>query len=226
MTTTITEQLVVNISEDNVLRDVGYDAESEPPARITNLVHEYADHVNQLINPLYSWVIRDIDFVIGRSIFVEDGVMFSSGVISELLKKCEKVAVFALTIDSYLEEAVNQLTADGSMVQARVLDAIGSNAAEQVAQHVQYTVTNRVAARGLRTSRRFSPGYCDWKIDQQEMLFRALNGSMPYIRLTDEYLMLPRKSVSGIIGIGTRESGVENYNPCRNCRRENCPGRR
>ncbi|GAH91002.1 unnamed protein product, partial [marine sediment metagenome] len=51
-------------------------------------------------------------------------------------------------------------------------------------------------------SRRLSPGYCDWKIDQQKMVFRAMKDDSAGVRLTEECLMLPQKSISGIIGIG------------------------
>jgi len=222
--TTVSNQILINIDKEQVLRDVGYDANCEPPARAMTLAHDYAENVNQLINPVYSYIIKDIDFVINSSAFIEGGVVFESQVISNLLKKCEKVAVFALTIDRYLEETVAQLAEDGLIVQARVLDAIGSNAVEQVADHVQDTIRQRVSVQGLHISRRFSPGYCDWEVGQQQMLFRAMNDSISSIQLTDENLMLPRKSISGIIGVGTRE--VINYNPCVSCQQHNCPGRR
>ena len=224
--TTVSDKIIIEINEENVLRDVGYSTNCEPPARMKTLVHEYTQNARQMINPVHSHVIRDIDFVIGSSVFIEDGVIFQSRVISGLLKKCEYVAVFALTIDGYLEEAVNQLADDGFVVQARVLDAIGSEAAEQVAEHVHGMITEGARAQGLSTSRRFSPGYCDWEVDQQRMLFRAMNGNSAFIELTDKCLMMPRKSMSGIIGIGTFESGVQNYNPCKSCCQRNCPGRR
>ncbi|HEY40374.1 MAG TPA: hypothetical protein G4O18_00765 [Dehalococcoidia bacterium] len=224
--TTVSEHIKVEINEGRILRDVGYDTSCEPPARMKTLVHKYVQNASQLINPVYSYVIRDIDFVIGSNVFVEDGAIFQSRVISGLLKKCEQVAVFALTIDGYLEEAVSHLTDNGLVVHARVLDAIGSDAAEQVAKHVQHVVTQRAHALGLSTSRRFSPGYCDWDVDQQRMLFRSMNGSSAFIKLTDECLMIPQKSISGIIGIGASECGIESYNPCRTCCRHECPGRR
>jgi len=224
--TTTGEQIPINIDVQHVLRDVGYDADCEPPARATVLAHDYAENVKQLINPAYSYIIKDVDFVINSSVFIEGGIVFQSQVISELLKKCEKVAVFALTIDGYLEETVAQLAEDGLIVQARVLDAIGSHAVEQVADHLQDLIKQRVCTRGLHISRRYSPGYCDWEVGQQQMLFRAMNGSIGSIKLTDENLMVPRKSISGIIGIGTCESEIENYNPCVSCQQENCPGRR
>ena len=131
-----------------------------------------------------------------------------------------------VTLDGYLEEAVSHLADNGFVVQARVLDAIGSDAAEQVAEHVRDVITEGARAQGLSTSQRFSPGYCDWEVDQQRILFRAMNGSSAFIELTDKCLMIPRKSISGIIGIGTFESGVESYNPCKTCCQRDCPGRR
>ena len=56
------------------------------------------------------------------------------------------------------------------------------------------------------------------------MVFRALNGNLAGIRLTEGCQMLARKSVAGIIGIGP--GGVESYNPCLTCNQGDCPGRR
>ncbi|MFC1995291.1 vitamin B12 dependent-methionine synthase activation domain-containing protein [Chloroflexota bacterium] len=75
-------------------------------------------------------------------------------------------------------------------------------------------------------SRRFSPGYCDWELSQQKMVFRAMNGDFAGIRLTEECLMVPQKSISGIMGLGTCDSNIENYNPCVTCKERDCPGRR
>ena len=141
-----------------------------------------------------------------------------------MLEQCERVAVFALTIGNHLEETVNQLARDKLVLQASVLDAIGSVAAEKVANTLQDKIGEMAHAHGLTISRRFSPGYCDWHIGQQRMLFWALRGNTVGIRLTEVCLMLPQKSVSGIIGIGPSE--IENYNPCRTCDKHDCVGRR
>jgi hypothetical protein len=112
------------------------------------------------------------------------------------------------------------------IVQATVLDAIGSVAAEEVAEFVQGKVREIADDQGLAISQRFSPGYCDWDIGQQRRLFWAVGGDSMGIHLTDGCLMIPRKSISGIIGIGPRDGSVDNYNPCRTCDKHNCPGRR
>ncbi len=37
--------------------------------------------------------------------------------------------------------------------------------------------------------------------------------------------MIPRKSISGIIGIGSN-GNVQDYNPCKTCEKHDCLGRR
>jgi len=192
---------------------------------VASLVNEYVENACHLIEPSYSYVVRDIKFVQGSLVIIETSIIFESESIARLLEQCEEVAVFTLTIGGHLEETVVQLAEDGLILQAAVLDAIGSVAAETVADFIQDRVSEAARAHGLSISRRFSPGYCDWNIDQQEMVFRAMNGDSGGVRLTEGCLMLPRKSVSGIIGIGP--SGVENYNPCKTCdKHDSCPWRR
>jgi hypothetical protein len=214
-----------DIDKQQVLNHMGYGTSGTPSARVESLVKEYADNICHLIEPSYSYVIRDINSVHGSRVFIEGSVAFRSNVIAQLLERCQKVAVFVVTIGSRLGDVVRQLSKDGLMVQAAVLDAIGSDAAETLAHVVQDIVGKEAEAEGLGISLRFSPGYCDWRISQQKMVFRALNGDTAGVRLTDGCLMVPQKSVSGIIGIGPA-SEVESYNPCKTCKKRDCIGRR
>jgi len=157
---------------------------------------------------------------------VEGSIIFKSRIIAKLLERCPQVAVFLVTIGKYLEETAFQLARDGLILQATVLDAIGSDAVEKMADFAQDRINEVAKAQGLVTSRRFSPGYCDWNIGQQRMLFYALTGNTVGIRLTGECLMIPQKSISGIIGIGPSIDKVENYNPCKTCNKQDCPERR
>lgn len=213
-----------NINTEGVFRDIGYAAGHQPSARMVSLVSEYAENAHNLIEPSYSHIIRGIESVQGARSFIEGSVVFESEVIARLLEQCNEVAIFALTIGSYLEETVAQLAKDGLILQAAVLDAVGSGATEKLADFVQEQIGEMARAQGLTISRRFSPGYCDWDVSQQKMVFRALPGNSPSVSLTAGCLMIPRKSISGIIGIGPRE--VENYNPCKTCDKQDCVGRR
>jgi hypothetical protein len=215
----------LDIDRQHVLNHIGYGNGRTPSARIESLIGEYTDNICHLIEPSYSYVIRGIKSVRGARVFIEGSVTFRSNVIAQLLEQCQKVAVFVLTIGGRLEEVVHQLAEDGLMVQAAVLDAIGSDAAETLADVVQDIIDKEAEAEGLGISQRFSPGYCDWRVSQQKMVFRAMNGDSAGVRLTDGCLMVPQKSISGIIGIGPRDE-VESYNPCKTCKKHDCVGRR
>lgn len=216
----------VDIDRQQVLTHIGYGDDYEPSGRIGSLVNEYIDNAHNLVASSYSYTFKDIESVQGNRVIIEGGITLESGVIASLLRRCDKVAIFVLSIGNHLEDMVAHLAENNLVLQATVLDAIGSNAAEQLAGFVEDRVKRLVAPQGLYISRRYSPGYCDWELGQQQMVFRAMQGDTAGVRLTEGCLMLPRKSVSGIIGIGQCADDIVNYNPCNVCRKEECPGRR
>jgi len=216
----------IEIDKKQLCHYIGYNDGHKLSARISSLIDDYAEHAHYLINPLYSYIIKDVEWARGSIALIEDSIIFKSQVIAQLLEDCYQVAIFLVTIGKYMEETTAQLAKDGLILQATVLDAIGSGAVEKVADFVQDGIKEIAEAQGLVTSRRFSPGYCDWNIGQQRMLFYALTGNTLGIRLTGECLMIPQKSISGIIGIGPSIDNVENYNPCKTCTKQDCQGRR
>lgn len=216
----------VEIDKKQVCHYIGYDDNYKLSARMSSLVDDCAKHAHQLINPLYSYVIKDVEWARGSIAFIEDSIIFKSQVVVQLLEQCQQVAIFLVTIDKYLEETAWKLSRDGLILQATVLDAVGSSAVEKAADSVQDKIREIAETEGLVTSRRFSPGYCDWNIGQQRMLFHALTGHTLGVRLTGECLMIPQKSISGIVGIGSPDGKAESYNPCEFCNKQDCPGRR
>ena len=216
----------IEIDTKQVCHYIGYDDNPKLSARISSLIDDYAEHAHYLINPLYSYIIKDVEWARGSIALIEDSIIFQSRIIAQLLEHCHQVAIFLVTIGKYLGETTSQLAKDGLILQATVLDAIGSDAVEKVADFAQDRIKEIAEAQGFVTSRRFSPGYCDWNIGQQRMLFYALTGNTLGIRLTGECLMIPQKSISGIIGIGPSIDNVENYNPCKTCTKQDCPGKR
>ncbi|MFC1950948.1 vitamin B12 dependent-methionine synthase activation domain-containing protein [Chloroflexota bacterium] len=217
----------IEISKRQVCRYLGYDAGSEPPPRVESLIDEYIEHSDEFIFPCTTYTILDVELVLGTRTFIEGSITFDSKVVSQLLRKCQQVALFVATISKDFEGIACGLSEDGLLLQSAVLDAIGSNAVEKVADFVCGNIADIAAWHGLVASkRRFSPGYCDWNVEQQKMLFEAVDGEKAGVELTETCLMLPRKSISGIVGIGLANQGIENYNPCPVCDKTECIGRR
>ena len=216
----------IDVDKQGILSRIGYSDDYEPSARINSLVDDYIENYHDLIAPSYSYTIRNIESVEGNRIDIGDSIMLESRKLARLLERCNMVAVFALTIGNYLEDMVAYLAEKGLILQATVLDAIGSGTAEKLAAQVEGKVRINAGLEGQVISRRFSPGYCDWDVSQQGLIFRALEDNITGIKLTESMLMIPRKSVSGIIGIGLPGNEIEEYNPCVTCLKKDCPGRR
>ena len=126
----------IDIDRQQVLSHIGYGDDYEPSARIKSLVNDYIENYHDLIAPSYSYEIKDIVSVQGEHVTIGGSIAFESKVIARLLERCEKIAIFALTIGNHLEEMVTYLAENGLVLQATVLDAIGSGAAEKLAAYV------------------------------------------------------------------------------------------
>jgi hypothetical protein len=216
----------IQIDKDKILNRIGYNGGSMPSSRIDSLVDDYIENYHDFIAPSFFHTIRDIKSVDGNRVDIGDSIILESYKVARLLERCEKVAFFACTIGNYLEDLAAYLADNGLILQATVLDAIGSGTVEKLAVWVEQSIRRDAGRDGFIVSRRFSPGYCDWDVSQQEMVFCALGNDVPGITLNESMLMVPQKSVSGIIGIGGPDKEIENYNPCITCFVKDCPGRR
>ena len=75
-------------------------------------------------------------------------------------------------------------------------------------------------AKGLGISYPYSPGYCGWKVSDQQILFSLLPNQPCGVSLTASSLMCPIKSVSGVVGIG-RQMTRQKYG-CELCGKKDC----
>ena len=123
-------------------------------------------------------------------------------IITSQLRKADKAALFVCTISSEMEEWAAQLFSNGDAVNGHFVDTIASAAVENAADLLHTYIEAKVREEGMGVTNRYSPGYCGWPVNEQQYLFGALPKGFCGISLTDTSLMVPKKSVSGIIGIG------------------------
>ena len=90
------------------------------------------------------------------------------------------------------------------MLRVFIADALGSVIAEKCADQMETALQESIDKLGWKHTNRYSPGYCGWHVSEQQLLFPLFEGHTCGVRLTDSSLMLPIKSVSGIIGIGEK----------------------
>jgi len=120
----------------------------------------------------------------------------SSADLASRLGGCLSCTAFMLTlgpaVDSLLEEAARQPS------RQVVLDAAASEAAEDCARWVQRIERSEASMAGMKALPRFSPGFGDFSLDNQEFFVESLPGLG--VTLTPGRLLIPRKTVTGVIG--------------------------
>jgi hypothetical protein len=144
---------------------------------------------------------------------------------SDVFADLEKVAFCICTIGPDLEREVSELSKREEILRAVVLDSAGSVAAEAVADYMDAEIQAVAKAEGLKTSCRASPGYGNWDIGEQASIFRLLPGDKIGVRLSESFMMIPRKSISFAIHIAEKPARMRSENSCRNCDIEDCPYR-
>lgn len=108
----------------------------------------------------------------------------------------EKVALSICTIGPIVESESARLIKDDKLMEGLILDAIGSEATEQVARQTDKFLCIKARENELWPSKRFSPGYPSWTIEEQRYVFQEIPGEEIGVTLNESCMMIPRKSVS------------------------------
>ncbi|MCF8346145.1 MAG: hypothetical protein K9G38_02950 [Bacteroidales bacterium] len=154
------------------------------------------------------------------SIEAEGETFFAGKRVVKDLTGAEKAAMFICTAGSSISGRIKMLFETGDHIKGYVADIIGSVLAEEAMNVIQQRISDTFFQQGLKITNRYSPGYCEWDVQEQHKLFRFFPDNFCGVTLTENALMTPAKSVSGIIGIG-RNVKYRN-NTCHACTSKNC----
>lgn len=182
------EDLGISLSE--IYEQMGYEQAVPDEATVKETDMIIAE-VKGFLRPRFSFFVqRELpDFAIGK-------------IIERQLKGAEAYAFFICTAGVEYEAFQERLKKEGDMVRVFIADALGSVIAEKAADQMELSLQENIDKLGWHHTNRFSPGYCGWHVSQQQLLFPLFKGETCGVKLTESSLMLPIKSVSGIIGLG------------------------
>jgi hypothetical protein len=173
-------------------------------------------------------VLREM-LEVGRSLIAPKGIyVYAAGRDlpgSVVFAALDRMAFCVCTIGPALEAEVTRLSTGGELLRGVILDAIGSVAAEAVADYIDGRIAEEAATEGLKTSCRASPGYGDWDVREQAAIFRLVPAERIGVRLSETFMMTPRKSISFALHIAAKPAMLRSENSCRTCGRAECPYR-
>ena len=127
--------------------------------------------------------------------------------------------MLAATLGTRVDAVIRRL-AVGSVAEGAAAQAVAASLIESYCDDIQ----SKVDTGNLKQRPRFSPGYGDWPLEEQKLLFPILDCAKRIgLTLTDGLMMAPSKSVTAIIGLSEDVACV--WNKCMTCGNVNCPYR-
>jgi len=142
------------------------------------------------------------------SITLENRIRLESANLATFLHHCNEVLIMGATAGEAVITAIRNDLATDAVTRAVVFDATASEMADGALDWLMdYTRRTLIReGKGLLT-KRYSAGYGDFALANQQILYRLLELADIGVRITKESILVPEKSVTAITGIYQTRKG-------------------
>ncbi|MFW6007012.1 MAG: vitamin B12 dependent-methionine synthase activation domain-containing protein [Halanaerobiales bacterium] len=212
----ILNNIPFDMDRENFYKKINIDNYSED---LKLQVDSFIQEVESKIRPKAIYKESYIESKVDNKVTVEE-VTFESSILTDTLNNIERIFPFIATCGNELEEL--QQNTDDYLKQFW----IDKFKEMSLAAATSYLYNHIVDKYKIEKISSMNPGSADkevWPLSEQKKLF-LLFGDVEEkigVNLTDSYLMIPNKSVSGIYF-----PADESFINCEYCTREDCPSRR
>ena len=220
--------ILPNVRDQELARLLGSRKGRKFSPSLKKKVKNLKDKTSRLIKPRVHFKKHKIQEISPGVVHLETDLSLKSPKLSRTMRGSQEIVCFVGTIGRGIEKETKRLVKKKRLSEAYILDAMGSVLVENLVDQFQSRLDQHYQNQNKTTGLRFSPGYCDWPVTEQKKLFELLEPEKARVELTDSCLMQPRKSISGVFGLYSCETGQEwgDYNPCLECKKLDCTARR
>lgn len=182
------------MNKEEILRYLRTNSKTEDAALLALIEEEIAE-AEAAIAPKSIW--RAFDCTVNGDGVIIGETEFKSARLAENLRGCGRVAVLGATLGTEADRLLRQYSAQSARL--AIMQAVLAAKIEEVCDSLQAEIEREC---GAKTRERYSPGYYDLDISEQEKLFSLLDITKRCgITLTGTYQMIPTKSVTAFAGI-------------------------
>jgi len=209
----VLDDFSIQFSPDYLIKQLRLDKKKEALRLVQDLIRS----TEALITPKIIYRVSYVEGRTDRSVVI-DGHTFTSSVLHKNLQNVERVFPYVVTVGKALEETASSMD---DLLQQYYLETTADVALRLGKQHLERHLKKHY---GLAKMSSMSPGSLpNWPITEQKPLFALIGDTeeLVGVRLTDSMLMLPRKSISGIV-FPTEVT----FTSCQLCPRERCEARK
>ncbi len=194
----------LNISADAVLRGQGADPDiirSRSP-RLIDVAEKALSESKKLIEPQVLVKQLEVTGYHHEILELGEGKKLSGSLVTGHLVGARFVTTAVCTVGSKIDQYASEVMEE-DIVLGLAIDGVGSAAVEALANAVCKDIELEAAANDYQTTIPLSPGMIGWGVeDGQPIIFDLIDPGRIGVQLTPYHLMVPRKSLSMIIGVG------------------------
>ncbi len=198
----------------------------EPSAMVSKLYYRGVELFMQTAEP--KGIIRGISSREFAAVYPGESHNEKDTPLEHIFAHASHLALFAATMGAKISREITRLLDGGDFALGYILDAVASFCADKASRVAEryFLETIRKSGQADDNTRvlNYSPGYCGWHISGQKKLFAYLQPEEIGISLNESYLMIPLKSVSGVLTAGDRKIHFfkNDYPFCKECKTKSC----
>jgi len=162
--------------------------------------------------------------VLSRICGIKEATNLDEDDLPEPIQRAELLVFGLCTVGSMIEEEAERLRDNGEWLDWMILNALGAAAVSELCEQFVYRIFEWAAAEGLNASRGFEPGSGagHWPFERQRIVFANLRAEEIGVVLSPQLSMWPAKTLSFLMGVGTRISQGSHPFSCQGCKRADC----
>ena len=208
----------ISIDREEVLRYLEYKGQ-DIDNNLVEIIEECRNIAKDRINPRYTFRVYSIKQKYKGIIELEGtNLILESNDLYEILKDCNECILMAATLGINIEKDIKKYSCT-ELTKGIIIDSCATTAIEEVCDKVQNEIENNILKNGQYLTFRYSPGYGDLLIEKNTEILTILNGQKEIgLTITNNGVMIPRKSVITIIGISDKkvEQDKKSCSTCKN----------
>jgi hypothetical protein len=222
----VVRDIPLSLNLNEVLRRQGLGGKAKVRPEIKSLLLELLAGLDneRLLEPAAAYERHPVTGMTGDRITLAGGKAVRGPALPAFFPEARELAVAVCTIGPRLEKQASNYTKNGQALRGMLLDGIGSAAVDKLIPKVTRLIAAGVAPLGYEVSSPVNPGMPGLAMTEQWNIMELAGGDRIGVSLTPSGILVPRKSVSMVIGIGPRMTRWTQAEVCARCSlSESCP---
>lgn len=208
-----------------VLRRQGLGRGAKVRTEIKSLITELLASVKNghLLEPAVAYEHYPVTGMSPDQVSLEGNKAIQGPLLPAIFPEAKELTVLVGTIGPKLEAQVTTFSKSGAALRGMILDGIGTAAVDMLVPEALRLIAAKVSSRGYEISSPVNPGMPGFPITEQWNLLELVNTQEIGVSLSPSGILVPRKSVAMVIGIGPKMTRWTQAEVCARCSlRETC----